>query len=96
MLRRAQDYPKPMFFSPERFDFWLQDFMASHGFSTTAEMDADGFARWVFPRLFENRLPKYQAIVDRYGTTISSEKFQCVQSADDFLQVIIEHLPDVY
>jgi len=30
VLRRAQEYPKPMFFSPERFDFWLAEYMGNN------------------------------------------------------------------
>ncbi len=96
VLKRAQDYPKPMFFSPERFDFWVAEFLADKGLSSSDDINADEFSRWVFPRLFENRLPKYQAIADRYGVTIPSEAFLGVKSADEFLKVIVAHLPESY
>ncbi|HPF78527.1 MAG TPA: ATPase [Alphaproteobacteria bacterium] len=96
VLKRAQEYPKPMFFSPERFDYWLEEYMADKNLSRTEEMDGNDFARWVFPRLFENRLPKYQRIADKYGVTIPSEKFHGITNADDFLNVIIAHLPEKY
>ncbi len=96
VLQRAQDYPKPMFFSPERFDFWVQEYSAEKGNIAADDFNADDFGRWVFPRLFENRLPKYQAIADKYGATIPSEEFHKVKTSDDFLDVIVRHLPDSY
>lgn len=96
VLDRAQKYPKPLFFSPERFDFWLDDYMSDKKISRTEVMDANDFARWVFPRLFENRLPKYQRIADKYGVTIPSDKFLGVKTEDDFLKVIQQHLPKAY
>ncbi len=108
VLRRAQAYPKPMFFSPERFDYWLEEYMAeknaslklpnaqARGQGKTEDMNADDFARWVFPRLFENRLPKYQRIADKYGVTIPSEAFHGVTTSEEFLGIIVAHLPKEY
>lgn len=94
VLRRAQEYPKPMFFSPERFDSWLENYMADKNIEAIDQIDSDDFGRWVFPLLFENRLPKYQHIADKYGVTIPSDAFKNVKGADDFLNVIRAHLKD--
>lgn len=96
VLKRAQEYPKPLFFSPERFDYWLEEYLAENNLGSSDEMDPDGFSRWVFPRLFENRLPKYQNIADKYGTTIPSEKFRDIKSEQEFLDIIVAHLPETY
>jgi dephospho-CoA kinase len=96
VLQRAQDYPKPMFFSPERFDYWVSEYSAENGDIAPDDFNADAFGRWVFPRLFENRLPKYQRIADKYGATIPSEEFHAVTTSDEFLDVIVSHLPDTY
>lgn len=96
VLKRAQEYPKPLFFSPERFDFWVAEFLAEKGLSSSDDMSKDEFSRWVFPRLFENRLPKYQAIADKYGVTIPSAAFLDIKTAEEFLDIIVKHLPDEY
>ena len=96
VLKRAQDYPKPMFFAPEKFDTWLAQYAVEKSVSSTDEFDGDDFARWVFPKLFENRLPKYQDIADKYGVTIPSEEFQGIETEQEFLDVIVKHLPDNY
>lgn len=92
VLERAQSYPKPLFYSPERFDYWLEEFLQARGLSGAEEIDPDDFSRWAFPRLFENRLPKYKYIANKYGVTIPSEAFRGVSSEDDFLKVIVEGL----
>jgi len=53
VLKRAQEYPKPMFFSPERFDYWVEEYLETNKLSKTDDMDSDDFARWVFPRLVQ-------------------------------------------
>ena len=97
LLRRAQEYPKPQcLFSPERFDYWLTEYLSGKGLAAPEEMDADDFSRWVFPRLFENRLPKYQYIAEKYGTTIPSSAFQNITTEQEFLDIVVAHLPDHY
>ena len=96
VLKRAQEYPKPLFFSPEKFDTWLAMYLEEKSLSDASQMDPDDFSRWVFPYLFENRLPKYQRIADKYGTTISSDAFRNVSTEQEFLDIIVEHLPDEY
>lgn len=96
VMRRAIAYPKPMFFSPEKFEGWVAQYLKENNLADTNEMDGDDFARWVFPKLFENRLPKYQAIADKYGVAIPSDAFKAVKTADDFLSVITAHLPTEY
>jgi dephospho-CoA kinase len=96
VLRRAQEYPKPLFFSPEKFDAWLAEYLAENNLSSSDEMEPDEFSRWVFPKLFENRLPKYQRIADKYGVTIPSDAFKDIKTSDEFLNVIIAHLPEEY
>ncbi len=96
VLRRAQTYPKPLFFSPERFDYWLNDYMAEKNVNGVEKINPDDFSRWVFPLLFENRLPKYQRIADKYGVTIPSETFRDISTAEEFLDIIVRHLPEEY
>lgn len=94
VLERARTYPKPLFYSPERFEYWLDEYLQDHGLAGAGAeaIEPDDFSRWAFPRLFENRLPKYQFIADKYGVTIPSEAFRGVASEDEFLGVIVKGL----
>jgi len=95
VLKRAQEYPKPMFFSPEKFDDWVKQYEAENDVEAN-KFDPNAFSRWVFPKLFKNRLPKYQAIADKYGVTIPSEAFKGVNTSKDFLEIIVHYLPETY
>lgn len=92
ILARAVSTPKPLFFPPAMFDGWLADFMRRNNAKTVAEIDPDEFSRWVFPLLFKSRLPKYQALADRYGVTVPSEAMAEVKTERDFIACIAEAL----
>lgn len=40
--------------------------------------------RWVFSRLFRARLPRYEAIAETHGYTISTTELARVRNAADF------------
>ncbi len=88
ILERARQYPKPLFFPPAKFDIWLGEYLQGNGLKSSDEMNPDEFARWVFPRLFESRLPKYQRLADLYGVTIPAAAFYGVESEARFLDII--------
>lgn len=92
VLERARKYPKPLFFPPGDFDGWLAEYMAGEGIKTVEAINPDDFARWIFPRLFESRLPKYQRLADLYGVTIPARTFREIGSEEEFLERIAEAL----
>lgn len=90
VLKRAREYPKPLFFPSALFDEKLAAYQAEQGIDDVARIVPDEFSRWVFPHLFAARLPKYQALADRYGVSIVSTTFHGVQSEEDFLRIVAE------
>ena len=50
-------------------------------------MDPDEFARWVFPRLFHSRIPRYDAIA-QHGYTVTSEEVAQVNNEQDFIDLL--------
>ena len=50
-------------------------------------MEPDAFTRWVFPRLFHSRIPRYEAIA-KSGYTVTSEEVAQVRDETDFLQLL--------
>lgn len=50
--------------------------------------DPDDFIRWIFPRLFHARLPRYSAIAEKYGYTIAAEEVSRVRDDHDFVELI--------
>ena len=47
-------------------------------------IDPDDFVRWVFPRLFNARIPRYKRIADEYGYTVTTEELAGVTDEASF------------
>jgi hypothetical protein len=88
LIERARLDPKPLYYRPEFLDQQLPVFMAERGYGSIDEIPPDEFVTWVFPRLFHARLPRYQAIADRYGYTLDVGEAAPVRDESDFLQLI--------
>ncbi len=88
LIRRAQSDPKPLYFRPAFLDQQLQEYLAGQGISYSAEMDPNAFIRWVFPRLFHSRVPRYEAIARPHGYTVTSREVAQVRDEADFLQLL--------
>jgi hypothetical protein len=92
VLERARSHPKPLFFPPALFDGWVQEYLTLNNLSVPEEMEPDDFSRWVFPKLFTSRLPKYQGLADQYGVTIDSGALHHLKNENDFIARIAEKL----
>jgi len=88
LLQRAQDSPKPIYYPPDKFQGWVDEFLQEHGLSSTDEMPPQDFARWVFPKLLQSRKPKYEAIAKNHGITISSAQLKACESEAEFKELI--------
>ena len=94
VLQNAQDYPKPLFFPPAQFDAWLAEYMDARGIKDAGLIDPPNFSRWVFPRLFAERLPKYRRLADQYGVTVLASDMRAVRTEKDFITVVAKALDD--
>ena len=88
LIQRAQADPKPLYYRPEFLRAAIADYLPLRGLSYVAEIDPDDFTRWVFPRLFHSRLPRYEAIARPHGYTVSSEEIAGVRDEQDFLHLV--------
>ncbi len=88
LIERAARNPKPLYYRESFLDEQLAEYYRESGLEYTAQIDPADFVRWVFPRLFKTRLPRYQHIADAHGYEISARDAFEVQNADEFLQLI--------
>lgn len=88
LIDRARSDPKPLYYRPTFLREHLAVYLQEQGLQYAAEMEPDEFTRWVFPRLFHSRLPRYEAIARDYGYTVTSEEAAQVRSEDDFNALI--------
>lgn len=87
LIARAQSDPKPLYYRPAFLEAQLQTYLAEHGLQYAAEMDPDAFTRWIFPRLFRSRVPRYESIA-RHGYTVTSREVAQVRDEQDFLSLL--------
>jgi len=87
LISRAQSAPKPLYYRPEFLLEQLDIYLAENDLEFAAQMDPDEFTRWVFPRLFHSRVPRYEEIAKR-GYTVTSQEVSAVKNEADFLALI--------
>jgi hypothetical protein len=88
LFERAQADPKPLYYRPEFLASAVKDYLDLRHMEYVAEIDPDDFTRWVFPRLFNSRVPRYEAIARPHGYTVSSTEVAQVRDERDFLSLL--------
>jgi len=88
LINRARTSPKPLYYREEFLDEQLAVYMEEQAIEYVAMIDPDDFVRWMFPKLFYSRIPRYEAIAEKYGYTISTDELANIKTEDDFLKLI--------
>lgn len=92
VLRRAEVDPKPLFYREEFLDEQLGIYMREKALPYVATVNPDDFSRWVFPRLFRSRMPRYDRIAAEYGYTVTTDEVAAVETESDFLALVKQAL----
>lgn len=92
IIERAKSDPKPLYYREAFLEEKLAEFMTLKNYPTPNSISPDEFVAWVFPELFKSRVPRYQAIADRYGYTIDANDAAHVQNEDDFIGLVAQAL----
>ena len=88
LLRRAEADPKPLYYREAFLDAELDIYLQEKRLPYVAMIDPDEFVRWVFPKLFRSRLPRYEEIAEQYGYTVTTEELYRVRDEADFLSLV--------
>lgn len=88
LIRRSQEFPKPLYYRPEFLAEQLGLYLQENKLEYVAEIDPDEFVRWVFPRLFKSRIPRYEALASQYGYTITTSELWQTRDEKDFLELL--------
>jgi hypothetical protein len=88
LIRRAEQDPKPLYYRSEFLDEQLAIYKAERHVEYVAQIDPDDFVRWMFPRLFHARIPRYEAIARTHGYTISTDELSRVEDEAGFLALV--------
>lgn len=92
LIRRAEGDPKPLYYRESFLDEQLNIYMSERAFDYVAQIDPDDFVRWVFPRLFASRIPRYETIAAQYGYTITTDELSQVGDEAHFLDLVAHAL----
>jgi shikimate kinase len=88
LIERAKTDPKPLYYREAFLEEKLAEFMQMRNYSATELIPPNEFVSWVFPELFKSRLPRYDAIAERYGYTVDGNVIADVKNEADFIQLV--------
>ncbi|MCU7919293.1 MAG: ATPase [Candidatus Thiodiazotropha sp. (ex Dulcina madagascariensis)] len=88
LIARSVSDPKPLYYREAFLDEQLAEYMQFNGIDYVSLIDPFDFTRWVFPRLFRARIPRYEAIAAEYGYTVTTDELSKVQDEAGFLQLL--------
>lgn len=88
LIDRAVSDPKPLYYRPAFLQEQLALYLQESGLQYAAEVDPNAFGRWVFPRLFRSRIPRYEAIAGPHGYTVTSREVAGVRDERDFMALL--------
>lgn len=88
LLARAAADPKPLYYREAFLDEQLGIYLQARGHEYVAQVEPDDFVRWMFPRLFRARIPRYRAIATAHGYTIPASALRGVKDESGFLAAI--------
>jgi hypothetical protein len=88
LIRRSEESPKPLYYRESFLDEQLDAYMRSRDLEYVAQIDPDDFVRWVFPRLVDARVPRYEAIVREHGYAVSARDISEARDEMDFLDLV--------
>jgi hypothetical protein len=88
LIRRAEENPKPLYYRETFLDQQLEIYLREQGVAYVAQIDPDDFVRWMFPRLFYARIPRYEAIAKEFGYVVTTADLARVADEADFLRLV--------
>ena len=94
LVARQQKEPKPMYYRPEFLEQQLRTFLKENNLGSTEDIEPDDFVRWIFPKLFYERIPRYEDIAQTHGYTVTTTELASVNNTADFMELIATKLAD--
>jgi shikimate kinase len=88
LIQRAESDPKPLYYREAFLDEQLAVYMKENNLEYVAMIDPDEFVRWGFSKLFYSRIPRYDAIAEKYGYTITTDELSKVTNKEQLMALI--------
>ncbi len=87
LIRRFDRAPKPMAYQPAFLARVWEEYLQENKLSE-ADVDPDAFIRWTYAQALAHRQPRYAAMAERWGVSVTAEAMAKVRTADDFNALI--------
>ncbi|MBY6138195.1 ATPase [Leisingera daeponensis] len=91
LVRRFDRAPKPMSYQPEFLDRVWQEYLKENGIAES-DVDPDAFIRWTYAQALAHRQPRYQAMADNWGVTVTADQISAVKDEAGFVDLIASAL----
>jgi len=88
LMKRAEENPKPLYYREAFLDQQLEVYLREQGLAYVAQIDPDSFVRWMFPRLFYARIPRYESIAQEFGYIVTTADLARVSDEAGFLRLV--------
>ena len=87
LIRRFDRAPKPMYYQPHFLERMWGQYRADTGL-VADQVDPDAFVRWTYAQALAHRQPRYQAMADGWGVTVTAEEVAQVRDSQGFNDLI--------
>lgn len=91
LVRRFDAAPKPMAYQPDFLEQLWQDYLTRNAVSES-QVDPHDFLRFTYARALAHRQPRYEAMAQNWGVTVTADAVAQVATAADFEDMIAEAL----
>ncbi len=91
LVRRFDRAPKPMAYQAEFLTRVWDEYLAKHG-TKPADVDPDDFIRWTYAQALAHRQPRYAAMADKWGVSVSASDMAQITDEASFTNVIAKAL----
>ena len=72
-----------MYYQPEFLHKAWADYLHQNALQPD-QVDPDAFVRWTYARALAHRQPRYAAMAENWGISVTAEEVRAVTSASDF------------
>lgn len=87
LIRRFKADPKPIYYQPDVLDTLWQGYLREHDLRAD-QVDPDAFAVHAFANVIHHRAPRYKAMADHWGVTVTAADVEAVRDAQDAEEMI--------
>ncbi len=87
LVRRFDKAPKPMSYQPEFLTRVWDEYLTQNE-CRDEDVDPDAFIRWTYAQALAHRQPRYQAMAENWGVTVTADDMHKIRDVSDFDELI--------